>query len=508
MNIPNWFDTNLASKISLPHKNDKFKTIDNYPFKYTCNRLNKTTKFKLKEKQVDDLEKKILNSKEKAINTINNSNKNNKETLIKSMETRYNKKIANINRTTKTIKWKLNFNNEQNTTLLEYFNRCNKFYNYCVDLYKKKPKIFNESYSKIKVGIFESFYKDKEKDVPYDTLTDEVRIFCSNLKSCKSNLKNNNIKNFTMHHIDSLKYKSILISKKSITPNGIFPNILGKNNINNISKIISILNNKHECKLRDISDSRLKYNGKEFYLYLPIYSPKKIIEKREKVVALDPGEAKFMSFYGTKTYGHLGINMRHQILKHEAHIRKYQRILSKKENKDGDKLKHCNKIKSKIQHHYNKIKNIVKELHNHTALYLSKNYDNILIPKFETQKMVGKPKKIIINEIYKKYENKDEAKEQMRKYERKRRLNGRVKFVLMRLSHYKFRQHLNNKCIEYGCEIHEVTEEFTSKTCTYCGYISNTFNKRIKECEECKERIDRDICGGRNILIKNIKKLL
>ena len=73
------------------------------------------------------------------------------------------------------------------------------------------------------------FIKTKSKDIPYDTLTDEVRIFCSNLKSCHTNLNNNNIKHFVMHHIDSLKYKSILISKKiNNKKNGIFPNILKK----------------------------------------------------------------------------------------------------------------------------------------------------------------------------------------------------------------------------------------------------------------------------------------
>jgi transposase len=54
------------------------------------------------------------------------------------------------------------------------------------------------------------------------------------------------------------------------------------------------------------------------------------------------------------------------------------------------------------------------------------------------------------------------------------------------------------------------TEEYTSLTCTYCGYRSKHYNEREKECLKCKKKIDRDINGARNILIKTLyeKELL
>lgn len=60
---------------------------------------------------------------------------------------------------------------------------------------------------------------------------------------------------------------------------------------------------------------------------------------------------------------------------------------------------------------------------------------------------------------------------------KKNRLDERVKFVLMHLSHYKFRQQLINKSNEYGCEIIVVTEENTSKTCTKCGEMSKNYKE-------------------------------
>jgi putative transposase len=82
-------------------------------------------------------------------------------------------------------------------------------------------------------------------------------------------------------------------------------------------------------------------------------------------------------------------------------------------------------------------------------------------------------------------------------------LSKKVKFVLNQLSHYQFRQHLLHKCKEYGCELKIVTEEYTSKCCGRCGFLSNNYSKRLKKCSNCNLEIDRDINGSRNILIKN-----
>ena len=72
------------------------------------------------------------------------------------------------------------------------------------------------------------------------------------------------------------------------------------------------------------------------------------------------------------------------------------------------------------------------------------------------------------------------------------------------LSHYKFRQHLINKGNEYGCKVVVVTEEYTSKTCTNCGAVSEYYRKRMKKCPKCNYEIDRDVNGSRNILLKNM----
>lgn len=201
-----------------------------------------------------------------------------------------------------------------------------------------------------------------------------------------------------------------------------------------------------------------------------------------------------------------GKNIRKPILKIKNSISKYQKILSNGLNKKGNKLKNRKQLKNKIRKKYKKIKNIIKEVHNQTAHYLCNNYDKILLPKFETQKMISTKKsfkeykKDFINEG-KTYEDK---KEKSKIFTKKIRLNRNVKYMLGCLSHYSFKQHLQNKSLEYGCQLKIVTEEFTSKTCTNCGYISDKYNNRIKTCTNCNYSIDRDYNGARNILIKNL----
>lgn len=81
--------------------------------------------------------------------------------------------------------------------------------------------------------------------------------------------------------------------------------------------------------------------------------------------------------------------------------------------------------------------------------------------------------------------------------------------MLGQLSHYKFRQHLQNKCSEYGCNLFVKSEEYSSKCCGNCGYLSSNYsNDRIKCCPKCFHKIDRDINGARNIFLKNIEEII
>jgi putative transposase len=74
--------------------------------------------------------------------------------------------------------------------------------------------------------------------------------------------------------------------------------------------------------------------------------------------------------------------------------------------------------------------------------------------------------------------------------------------LLMR--HYQFRQRLSYKCKAKQIKYIEVNEYCTSKTCSICGeYKKDLGGKKVYECNNCNNKIDRDINGSRCIFLKN-----
>ncbi len=127
---------------------------------------------------------------------------------------------------------------------------------------------------------------------------------------------------------------------------------------------------------------------------------------------------------------------------------------------------------------------------------MTDHFEEIWIPPFETQQMVHK-------EIKKKPSSIAQTLKEKVQMRRRWKLNGRVKFVLLQLSHYKFRQHLEKKCLEKGCQMRIVDESYTSMCCGGCGSKSIEYENRVKKCG-CGMRIDRDLNGSRNIFLKTI----
>ena len=70
------------------------------------------------------------------------------------------------------------------------------------------------------------------------------------------------------------------------------------------------------------------------------------------------------------------------------------------------------------------------------------------------------------------------------------------------LAHCAFVEKLKTKALEYtNVKVQIVTEEYTSQTCLKCHTRTKTSNEIFK-CKNCCFKIDRDILGSRNILLK------
>jgi putative transposase len=314
---------------------------------------------------------------------------------------------------------------------------------------------------------------------------------CINYKTCMKKYKKDR-KIFKLKYkrksdkIQTIKLEDCVFSKNK---NTFFPSV----KING-QKIFNYVRSSEIFKDYKIRTSTLTYNKKlnEYYLNL-CHDMKKTInhECKDSICSIDLGVRTFATVYSENHVDNIGNNVidRIKILCKEIDIMKsklsrntyqnknknYRWRTNKKKNRIGDK-----KRKSMIKAMHRKIKkiqNTVNELHNKTINYLIKNYNKILISPFETKSMVN-------------------------------RLNSRISRNMMTLSFYKFREKLKNKCNVNNVTLVINGEEYTSKTCTKCGNIKyNLGCNKIYKCVKCGLKIDRDINGARNIMLKNIKNI-
>jgi len=124
-----------------------------------------------------------------------------------------------------------------------------------------------------------------------------------------------------------------------------------------------------------------------------------------------------------------------------------------------------------------KIRNLVDEVHKKFTKWLVEGYHIILLPEFQTQKMVKRAN---------------------------RRIGRKTARAMLGWSHYRFKQRLLNKTREYPwCKVISCDEHFTSRTCGNCGFLHQKLgSSKTFKCPKCKVEMDRDINAARNILLR------
>jgi IS605 OrfB family transposase len=247
--------------------------------------------------------------------------------------------------------------------------------------------------------------------------------------------------------------------------------------------------NSIECDYKIIYNDR----SKKFYVDAARYDyPVNYEPERKPIAVMDPGEITFQTLYGLD-----------HVIEFANHTRKYIMSVLKKIDDLNNKIKHkkqgtgkkttrkngkkvrknrVNHYKRAIDRYQTKLKNFQTELHHKIAIYLCENYDRIMVSDFSSKGVSS----------------------------RKRNLNVESKRTLGKLSHYKFRQTLLQKCEKYNCQYLEVNEAYTSKTCSLCGNVKDVKDERIYNCtnKKCRQIIGRDVNGAINILLKNNELVL
>ena len=125
---------------------------------------------------------------------------------------------------------------------------------------------------------------------------------------------------------------------------------------------------------------------------------------------------------------------------------------------------------------YQRVKNMVSDMHQKVSKWLSDNYKEVLLPSFNTSEMTSKQK----------------------------RISSKTSRAMLTWSHYKFKKLLECKMERTGGKVIECQEHYTTKTCSQCGRINhNITRQKVFTCSHCKLETDRDVNAARNIFLKN-----
>ena len=323
-----------------------------------------------------------------------------------------------------------------------------------------------KTHFKLKERNINQSFENKEFDLPFDFLDihDSYINICKNgiLAQYRESIENERKENKKNKILNTNNWCKLSLSKRSM-------------------KIINEQYTKDKCFFKICKSKNSKY-----YLIMTKNSQKEKYENKKDIISLDPGVRTFQTCYDPSgLIIESGTIVKSKIESIIKDIDKCEVIINDPINKT--KRRKTNK-KKKIKK-YKKISNIVDNIHNQLSSYLTKNYNNILVPQLPVKKLVRK------------WDNKKNEDPKLVN----RVINSITSRIMNYLSFNKFLIKLKSLCSLRNTKLFIVDEIYTSKTCGRCGYIKSDLgsNKNYK-CNDCNLEIDRDYNGARNILLKHL----
>ncbi|KAL6077638.1 Transposase [Balamuthia mandrillaris] len=216
---------------------------------------------------------------------------------------------------------------------------------------------------------------------------------------------------------------------------------------------------------------------------IPIQHHERAPDNQGSIVALDPGVRTFLCGYSPteRTVREFGRNDFGRIWRLGKHADALQSKIDRSPpSRRKRKLRALLKLRKRVT-------NLVDDFHRKTALFLCRRYDHIIIPPFGVKGITAT------------------------RGRRRRKIGKKTARMLYSWGHYRFRQWLLHKAREWGTKVYIRSEAWTSKTCTWCLHVTHeqkqhNRRERIFECgrRDCGIRLDRDINGARNILLRSL----
>jgi putative transposase len=229
------------------------------------------------------------------------------------------------------------------------------------------------------------------------------------------------------------------------------------------------------------ASTQLVYDKKRWFAVLPVKFIPQTSDK-QTIIALDPGVRSFLTGFDGEKFIDIG---NRDITKIYRLCRFTDKLISRKTKLTGRKNKHQRqKVQGKIDSLFIRVCNLIDECHKKVSKWLTTEYRVIFLPTFETSQMVAKTGK------------------------KKRKINSKTVRQMLRWSHYRFKQTLKFQAFKRGCTVLDVTEEYTSKTCTKCGHVHVKLGSSKKfKCPECGHQLPRDWNGALGIFLKALRDI-
>lgn len=229
------------------------------------------------------------------------------------------------------------------------------------------------------------------------------------------------------------------------------------------------------------ASTQLVYDKKRWFAVFPVeFQPEQ--STRQSMIALDPGVRNFLTGFDGKRFVEVGgkdISRVYRLCKHIDNLISDKSKLSGRKNK-----RQRQRCQTRIDRMLTRVRNLVDEVHKKAAKWLTSEYRLIFLPTFESSQMVAKSGK------------------------KSRRINSKTVRQLLCWSHYRFKQTLKFHALKRGATVIDVTEEFTSKTCTRCGQVHAKLgsSKQFK-CPHCGHSLPRDWNGALGIFLKALRDI-
>ena len=305
--------------------------------------------------------------------------------------------------------------------------------------------------------------------VPYDVRDGAIIEFVKNLETEISKVKANPSFRFSMGFKKKTDSSMSFPLLKKHWKNGVyFPTFL-KGALRGHEPLPAQL----EC------DSKIvKTRSNEYFACLPTTRPELTPSPcayEGSCIALDPGVRTFLTGYDPS--GKILEIAKNDVDKVFQMCYRIDRIMAKVTKAKNHRQRY-NRRRAACRAR-TKLQNCITDLHAKAAKYLCESYELILLPKFTTHQMVRRAT---------------------------RKIRSKTARMMLTFSHYKFRQRLLDKALNYeNTKVMIVNEAYTSKTCTCCGTINGKLggNKKFN-CPSCLWKGDRDINGARNIYLRSV----